>query len=38
VVGINRFGESAPYKEIYADLDLTPERVVREAKSLLGKG
>jgi transketolase len=35
VIGLDRFGESAPYQEIYADLGLTPERIVREAKALL---
>jgi len=35
VIGIDRFGESAPYKQVYADLGLTPERVVSEARQLL---
>ncbi len=34
-IGLNRFGASAPYKEIYAHLGLTPERVAQEAKRLL---
>jgi transketolase len=35
VIGLNRFGESAPYEAIYKDLGLTPETVVAAAKALL---
>lgn len=36
VVGIERFGASAPYQRIYEEFGLTAERLVREAKTLLG--
>lgn len=36
VVGIDRFGASAPYKELYQQFGLTPERVAAEARALLG--
>ena len=36
VVGIERFGTSAPYQRIYQELGLTVENVVAKAKSLLG--
>jgi transketolase len=36
VVGIERFGASAPYQRIYQELGLTVENVVAKAKSLLG--
>jgi transketolase len=35
IVGIERFGASAPYQRIYQELGLTVERVVTEAKTLL---
>jgi transketolase len=35
VVGLNWFGESAPYKEIYADRGLTAANVVDTAKEVL---
>ncbi len=35
VVGVDRFGASAPYKEIYQHFGLTPERVADEALALL---
>ncbi len=35
VIGIDRFGASAPYEEIYQQLGLTAERVVEEAERLL---
>jgi transketolase len=35
VIGIDRFGASAPYEEIYQNLGLTPERVVEEAERLI---
>jgi transketolase len=34
-IGINRFGASAPYKKIYEELRLTPQRVAEEAEGLL---
>ncbi|MGF1671149.1 MAG: transketolase [Balneolaceae bacterium] len=33
-VGLDRFGESAPYQDVYRELDITPERVVREVLRL----
>ena len=38
IIGIDRFGASAPYEEIYQNLGLTPERVVEEAEQLLARG
>ncbi|HEX4627923.1 MAG TPA: transketolase [Gemmatimonadales bacterium] len=35
VLGIERFGASAPYKRIYEEFGLTVENVVRKAKDLL---
>jgi len=35
VIGIDRFGASAPYQEIYEHLGLTKDRVVEEAKLLM---
>lgn len=34
-IGVDRFGASAPYKRIYEEYGLTPQRVVEAAKSLL---
>lgn len=34
-IGVDRFGASAPYKDVYKHLGLTPERVVEAARSLL---
>jgi len=36
VLGLERFGASAPYERIYQELGLTVENVVRQAKQLLG--
>jgi len=36
VLGIERFGASAPYQRIYQELGLTVENVVRKAKEVLG--
>ncbi len=36
-IGLEHFGASAPYKELYAEFHLTPENVVQTAKSLVGK-
>ncbi len=35
VIGLARFGASAPYQEIYENLGLTPEAVVEAARRLL---
>ncbi len=37
VMGIERFGESAPWKDLYADFGFTPDKVVERAKQLLGR-
>ncbi|MBU2498241.1 MAG: transketolase, partial [Proteobacteria bacterium] len=37
VIGLARFGASAPYKTLYKEFGLTPERVVDKALKLLGK-
>jgi len=34
-IGLNRFGESAPYKDVYRDLGITSERIVDEVKKLV---
>jgi len=36
VLGIERFGASAPYQRIYQEFGLTVENVVKQAKELLG--
>ena len=36
VIGIDRFGASAPYKEIYAHFGITPENVAAQTKRILG--
>jgi transketolase len=35
ILGINRFGASAPYQRIYQELGLTVENVVAQARRLL---
>ncbi len=35
VIGLNRFGASAPYKVIAAELGFTPERIAEAAKALV---
>ena len=35
VLGVDRFGASAPYKEIYQNFGLTSQRIVEEAERLL---
>lgn len=35
IIGIDRFGASAPYQRIYQEFGLTAEHVVRQAKALL---
>ena len=34
-IGVNRFGISAPYKEIYQHLGITADRIVRESRRIL---
>jgi transketolase len=36
IIGIERFGASAPYKRIYQELGITPEAVIERAQALLG--
>jgi transketolase len=36
VIGIERFGESAPAKDLFLHFGFTPERVVERARALLG--
>lgn len=36
-IGLEHFGASAPYKELYKEFHLTPENVVQTAKSVIGK-
>jgi transketolase len=36
VLGIERFGASAPYQRIYEEFGLTADRLVQQAKTLLG--
>jgi len=38
VVGVDRFGASAPYKTLYEKLGVTTDRVVEEALRLVSKG
>jgi transketolase len=35
IVGLERFGASAPYQRVYKELGITVERVVEEAERLL---
>ena len=35
MVGLNRFGASAPYKTLYAEFGLTPENVAEKAKKVV---
>src|SRR5262249_34662801 len=35
MIGLNRFGASAPYEVVYRELGLTPEAVVKAARGLL---
>ncbi|MBP9096276.1 MAG: transketolase, partial [Ignavibacteria bacterium] len=37
IIGIDRFGESAPAEEIFKEFGFTAENVVNQAKKLLGK-
>jgi len=36
-IGLDHYGASAPYEELYKEFHLTPENVVQTAKSLIGK-
>ncbi len=38
VVGLDRFGESAPAQELFAEMGLTVERIVRAVKSVIRAG
>ena len=38
VVGVNRFGASAPYTDVYTHLNFTPEYVADRARELLKRG
>ena len=38
ILAINKFGASAPYKEIYREYGLTVERIVEDARALLRAG
>ncbi|MDQ6671028.1 MAG: transketolase, partial [Chloroflexota bacterium] len=38
IVGLNRFGASAPINDIYAHLDFTPEAIAQRARDLLERG
>lgn len=35
VIGIDRFGESAPYKDVYRELGITVENIIKTTESLL---
>ncbi len=37
VIGLDRFGASAPYPTLYTELGITVDRVIQTAKSLLGR-
>ena len=37
VIGLDRFGASAPYEEIYRQLGLTVDRIVQTARELIGE-
>ncbi|HEY4667558.1 MAG TPA: transketolase, partial [Anaerolineales bacterium] len=37
VIGLDRFGASAPYEEIYRQLGLTVDRIVLTAHELIGE-
>jgi transketolase len=37
-IGLDRYGASAPYKEIYKHLGLTTERIIEDARRLVRKG
>lgn len=36
-IGIDRYGESAPYQDVYKHLGFTPERIAKEAKELINR-
>src|SRR6202022_4896070 len=38
VIGLNRFGASAPINDIYAHLNFTPEFIAQRARELLDRG
>jgi transketolase len=38
VIGLNRFGASAPYQDIYKHLNFTPEYIAQRTRELLERG
>ncbi|NPV76940.1 MAG: transketolase [Anaerolineae bacterium] len=36
IIGVNHFGASAPYKELYSQYGLTAENIVQQSKQMLG--
>jgi transketolase len=38
VIGLNRFGASAPYTDVYKHLNFTPEYIAQRARDLLRQG
>ena len=38
VIGLNRFGASAPYTDIYKHLNFTPEHIAQRAREVLKRG
>jgi transketolase len=38
VIGLNRFGASAPYTDVYKHLNFTPEYIAERARALLERG
>ena len=38
MIGLNRFGASAPYTDIYKHLNFTPEYIAQRAREVLERG
>jgi hypothetical protein len=38
VIGLNRFGASAPYTDVYKHLNFTPEYIAERGRRLLQRG
>jgi len=38
VIGLNRFGASAPYTDVYKHLNFTPDYIAQRARDLLQHG
>jgi transketolase len=36
VIGIEKFGASAPYQKVYSEYGITTDRIVEEANRLIG--